>query len=84
MQRMPAFARRAMRAWLARFSVTPRLDLESVVREAAKRHGRTQSFSQSRFDYSALARIGAKLVLSSKQCWIAQLAIGPRSSLSAA
>jgi S-adenosylmethionine-diacylgycerolhomoserine-N-methlytransferase len=59
MASMPALPRRAMRAWLARFSVTPRLDLESTIQETAKRHGRTASFSQGRFDYSALARIGA-------------------------
>ncbi len=57
---MPELPRRAMRAWLNRFSVTPRLDLESVVYEAAKRHGRTATFSQGRFGYWASARIGAK------------------------
>ena len=58
MTSMPPLPRRAMRAWLARFSVTPRLDLESTINETAKRHGRTASFSQGRFDYSAIARIG--------------------------
>jgi S-adenosylmethionine-diacylgycerolhomoserine-N-methlytransferase len=61
MASMPELPRRAMRAWLTRFSVTPRLDLETVVRETAKRHGRTATFRQGRFDYSALACIGAKL-----------------------
>ena len=61
MEQMPWPARSAMRAWLARFSVTPRLELENVISEMADRHGRTHAFSQSRFDYSALARIGPKL-----------------------
>jgi S-adenosylmethionine-diacylgycerolhomoserine-N-methlytransferase len=61
MASMPELPRRAMRAWLTRFSVTPRLDLESVVRETAERHGRTSTFRQGRLDYSALGRIGAKL-----------------------
>lgn len=61
MATMPEVARRGMRAWLTRFSVTPRLDLESVVREAARRHGRSADFRQSRFDYAAHARVGAKL-----------------------
>ncbi len=60
MASMPELPRRAMRAWLTRFSVTPRLDLESVVYETAKRHGRTATFRQGRLDYSASARIGAK------------------------
>ncbi len=57
---MPALPRRAMRAWLTRFSVTPRLDLEDVVYETAKRYGRTATFRQGRFDYYANAHIGAK------------------------
>jgi S-adenosylmethionine-diacylgycerolhomoserine-N-methlytransferase len=60
MASMPTLARRGMRAWLTRFSVTPRLDLESVVQDAARRHGRSATFHQGRFDYAALARIGAK------------------------
>lgn len=61
MHSMPALPRRGMRAWLTRFSVTPRLELETVVREAARRHGRSATFRQGRLDYAALARIGAKL-----------------------
>jgi S-adenosylmethionine-diacylgycerolhomoserine-N-methlytransferase len=60
MTSMPAPARAAMRAWLKRFSVTPRLDLENVVRDFARRHGRSSTFHQGRFDYAALAHIGAK------------------------
>lgn len=61
MASMPGVARTAMRAWLTKFSVTPRLDLESVVREIARLHGRDATFQHGRFDYAALARIGAKL-----------------------
>jgi S-adenosylmethionine-diacylgycerolhomoserine-N-methlytransferase len=60
MASMPGLGRRGMRAWLTRFSVTPRLDLENVVREAALRHGRSATFRQGRFDYAALACIGPK------------------------
>lgn len=62
MASMPAVARRGLRAWLARFSVTPRLDLESIVRDTALRHGRRTEFHQGRFDYAALASIGSKAV----------------------
>ncbi len=61
MASMPSLGRNAMRAWLTRFSVTPRLDLEDTVREIAKRHGRSATFQHGRLDYAALARIGAKL-----------------------
>lgn len=58
MEKMPAMARRGMRAWLAHFSVTPRLDLEHVVRATAARHGLAASFHHGRFGYAAHARIG--------------------------
>ncbi len=38
MDRMPAFARRALLGWLHKFSVTPRRELEATVRAIAKRH----------------------------------------------
>ncbi|MBS0232853.1 MAG: class I SAM-dependent methyltransferase [Proteobacteria bacterium] len=60
MASMPAPARHGMRAWLTKFSVTPRLDLEDVVRETARRHDRSAALHQGRFDYAALACIGAK------------------------
>ena len=60
MDTMPAVPRRAMRAWLARFSVTPRLDLEQAVRKAAARHGRSAYFRQGRLGYAAHARIGQR------------------------
>jgi S-adenosylmethionine-diacylgycerolhomoserine-N-methlytransferase len=61
MASMPDLGRRGMRAWLNKFSVTPRLDLENVVRETARRHGRGATFHHGRFDYAAHACIGAKL-----------------------
>jgi S-adenosylmethionine-diacylgycerolhomoserine-N-methlytransferase len=62
MDRMPSLPRRAMRAWLARFSVTPRADLEDAVHQAAKRHGRSAAFWQGRLGYAAHAVIGQKFV----------------------
>ncbi len=60
MAAMPAPARRGMRAWLTKFSVTPRLDLDDVIQEAARRHDRSAAFHQGRFDYAAHACIGPK------------------------
>jgi S-adenosylmethionine-diacylgycerolhomoserine-N-methlytransferase len=60
MAAMPPIARRAMRGWLTKFSVTPRLDLETVVRDVARQSNRPASFEHGRFDYAALARIGAR------------------------
>jgi S-adenosylmethionine-diacylgycerolhomoserine-N-methlytransferase len=61
MASMPPLGRRGMRAWLTRFSVTPRLDLETVVRDAARRHGRSATFHHGRLDYAAHACVGATL-----------------------
>jgi S-adenosylmethionine-diacylgycerolhomoserine-N-methlytransferase len=61
MASMPNLGRRGMRAWLTKFSVTPRLDLETVVRETAARYGRSATFRHGRLGYAAHARIGAKL-----------------------
>ena len=52
------FARHAMLAWLAHFSVTPRTNLQDVVRAVAGRHGFAASFHQGRFGYAAVAKIG--------------------------
>jgi S-adenosylmethionine-diacylgycerolhomoserine-N-methlytransferase len=62
MASMPDLGRRGMRRWLTKFSVTPRLDLETVVRDAARRSGRAATFHHGRLDYAAHACIGAKLV----------------------
>ncbi len=58
MASMPALARRAMYAWLAHFSVTPRSDLKTVVHDAATRHGLPYSFREGRAGYAAHAIIG--------------------------
>jgi len=57
MHELPNVARKAMLAWLAHFSVTPRMDLQDVVRTIAGRHGFSSSFHQGRFGYAAMARI---------------------------
>jgi S-adenosylmethionine-diacylgycerolhomoserine-N-methlytransferase len=54
-QRLPGWSRRAFRAWLAKFNVTPRHELEFVMRDAAIRN-----FGQIRFEslYRDYARHG--------------------------
>lgn len=59
---MPEVVRRAMLSWLKRFSVTPRANLESAVRAAARQHGMGVIFHQTRLGYAAHARIGTSLV----------------------
>jgi S-adenosylmethionine-diacylgycerolhomoserine-N-methlytransferase len=59
MQKMPSLPRRAMRAWLKHFDVTPRLDLQSAVGQVAVRHGLSASFRQSTLDYAAHAQIAS-------------------------
>jgi S-adenosylmethionine-diacylgycerolhomoserine-N-methlytransferase len=58
---MPAFFRNALFAWLARFSVTPRLDLGSHARAIAAAHGHSCRFRQILGGYAALAEIRAPL-----------------------
>lgn len=55
MDTMPTVARRAMLAWLARFSVTPRRDLEAVVRDVAYQHSLQVEFKNGAFGYWASA-----------------------------
>lgn len=57
MEKMPNLPRRAMRAWLKHFEVTPRLDLQSAVGQVAIHHGLSASFRQSTFGYAAHAQI---------------------------
>lgn len=57
MDEMPNVARKAMLAWLAHFSVTPRRNLQDVVRAVAESHGLVSSFNQGRFGYAAMAKI---------------------------
>jgi S-adenosylmethionine-diacylgycerolhomoserine-N-methlytransferase len=61
MATMPELPRRALRAWLAHFSVTPRDNLEEAVREAARHAGCDARFQEGRFGYAARAEIGPKL-----------------------
>jgi len=51
MDRMPPPARKFMVAWLAKFDVTPRRDLEEVCKAAAVRHGVSCTFRQSARGY---------------------------------
>lgn len=55
MDTMLGLARRAMLAWLARFSVTPRRELEAVVRETAAQKGLQVEFSNSPLGYWSAA-----------------------------
>ena len=53
MDGMPSPAKRALVAWLAKFDVTPRRDLEAVCQAAAARHGASCTFCQSPLGYWA-------------------------------
>ncbi len=53
MERMPAPGRRALEAWLRRFSVTPRRDLDAAARRIAEARGFDCSFRHGRLDYAA-------------------------------
>jgi S-adenosylmethionine-diacylgycerolhomoserine-N-methlytransferase len=51
-QRLPGWSRKALRAWLARFNVTPRHELEFVMRDAAIRHFGRITFESLYRDYA--------------------------------
>jgi S-adenosylmethionine-diacylgycerolhomoserine-N-methlytransferase len=55
MAKMPALAKSAFRAFLAHYNVTPRDNLESVLRDVAQRHGLSLSFEQTRQGYAVYA-----------------------------
>lgn len=55
MQRMPGAPRWVFRRFLKHYNVTPRHDLDAVVREAAARHGCTLRFEHSPREYSSYA-----------------------------
>ncbi|MFN0217587.1 MAG: class I SAM-dependent methyltransferase [Hyphomicrobium sp.] len=57
MDRMPAVGRRAMLAWLRRFSVTPRRDLVNVARRIARARGMSCGFRHGTLDYAAHATL---------------------------
>lgn len=54
---LPGWFRRLLRAWLAKFHVTPRASLEAALREAARRHCGELAFSTPYRGYAALAVI---------------------------
>lgn len=56
---LPAIFRKTLFAWLAHFSVTPRLDLEARARAVAAAHGQSCRFRQILGGYAALAEISA-------------------------
>lgn len=61
MQGLVLPARQAMLAWLARFSVTPRPDLEQVIRDKARARGLAVAFHEGRFGYAAHAIVGSEI-----------------------
>ena len=54
---LPAWFRSALNAWLARFSVAPRLDLRARCDEAARRHGKSCEFLRLYRGYALVARL---------------------------
>lgn len=56
---LPKLFRSGLYAWLARFSVTPRLDLDAQAHIAAARHGLVCDFHQILGGYAALATLRA-------------------------
>ena len=55
MDLMSGLSRRILRRWLAHYNVTPRDDLEQVLRAVAKRQSLDLTFEQTRKGYSAYA-----------------------------
>ena len=56
-ERLPAWFRRSLFAWLAKFHVTPRADLEGALAELAAATGGELSFRPLYRDYARLAQI---------------------------
>lgn len=56
--RLPHWFRRGLVAWLARFSVEPRAELEGAVRDLAQRHGASLRFERPYRDYVQRAVVG--------------------------
>lgn len=56
-ERLPAWFRRSLFAWLAKFHVTPRADLKEVLAELAAATGGELSFHALYRDYARLAQI---------------------------
>jgi S-adenosylmethionine-diacylgycerolhomoserine-N-methlytransferase len=53
MARMPMPQRWALRRWLRHYNVTPRVELENVLKAAAERHGLALSFEETPRGYAA-------------------------------
>lgn len=58
-ERLPRWFRSALHAWLAKFHVTPRGDLETAMREIAEQAGGTLEFAPLYRDYARLGVIRA-------------------------
>lgn len=58
-ERLPRWWRAALFAWLARFDVTPRAELEAAVRETAVRHGLRPAFRPLYRGYAWSAALSA-------------------------
>jgi S-adenosylmethionine-diacylgycerolhomoserine-N-methlytransferase len=57
-ERLPGFFNAGLRAWLARFHVTPREGLESAMREAAARRGMSLRFERLYGGYAQMGVMG--------------------------
>jgi S-adenosylmethionine-diacylgycerolhomoserine-N-methlytransferase len=55
MNNMPSLPRTAFLRFLAHYNVTPRRDLETILRACAQRHGLTCAFEEMRSGYTAYA-----------------------------
>jgi S-adenosylmethionine-diacylgycerolhomoserine-N-methlytransferase len=53
MDSMPTLPRAAFRRFLAHYNVTPRRDLEAVLRDSSRRHGLDLRFEEMRSGYTA-------------------------------
>ncbi len=56
-ERLPTWFRRMLHAWLAKFHVTPRAELEAELASAASRHGGKLEFASIFADYTRIATI---------------------------
>ncbi len=54
---LPIWFRKMLRAWLAKFHVAPRDDLEAVLADLARAHGGTPAFRSLYRDYAAIGSI---------------------------
>jgi S-adenosylmethionine-diacylgycerolhomoserine-N-methlytransferase len=57
-RRLPAWFRKALHAWLAKYHVTPRATLDAELYRQATEHGRPLQFDRLHRDYAHLAVVG--------------------------